>query len=204
MNNEKLVSDNFAENRINFLQGLLENEVRGFSQGMVGVNMYGFDNPSEIADICDRIRNVFVLDDCTRFEFENYYINMDREFSASVKYKNVSFEYLEHEIKDLINDIKFCKNVTETATMYITELKDVAGYVDFMKDCGFEVENDSYWQIIAKGSNVNVFTAYPMDFIESVKQKGYAFETSSEFNNPVEAKANEYWIKYFYNKILNF
>lgn len=204
MNSEKVVSDNFAENRINFLQGLLENEIRGFSQGLIGVNMYGFDNPSEIADICDRIRNVFVLDDCTRFEFENYYINMDREFSAFVKYKNVSFEYLEHEIKDLINDIKFCKNVTETATMYITELKDVAGYVDFMKDCGFEVENDSYWQIIAKGSNGNVFTAYPMDFIESVKQKGYAFETSSEFNNPVEAKANEYWIKYFYNKILNF
>ena len=88
--------------------------------------------------------------------------------------------------------------------MYITELKDIAGYVNFMKDCGFEVENDSYWQIIAKGSNGYVFTVYPMDFIESVKQNGYAFETSSEFNNPVEAKANEYWIKYFYNKILNF
>lgn len=204
MNSEKVVSDNFAENRINFLQGLLENEIRGFSQGLIGVNMYGFDNPSEIADICDRIRNVFVLDDCTRFEFENYYINVDREFSASVKYKNVSFEYLEHEIKDLISDIKFCKNVTETVTIYITELKDVAGYVDFMTDCGFEVENESYWQIIAKGSNGNVFIIYPMDFIESVKQNGYAFKPSSEAVNPVEAKANEYWIKYFYNKILNF
>lgn len=203
MNNEKLVSDNFAENRINFLQGLLENEVRGFSQGMVGVNMYGFDNPSEIADICDRIRNIFVLDDCTRFEFENYYINVDKDFSGTVKYKKLS-EFSDWEIEDLVNEIKFCKNITETATMYITELKDIAGYVDFMKDCGFEVENESYWQIIAKGSNGNVFIIYPMDFIESVKQNGYAFKPSSEAGNPVEAKANEYWIKYFYNKILDF
>ena len=199
---EKLVSDNFAENRINFLQGLLENEIRGFSQGLIGVNMYGFDNPSEIVDICDRIRNVFVLENCTRFEFENYYINVDREFSASVKYKNVSLEYLESEIKDLICDIKFCKNVTETVTMYITELKDIAGYVDFMKDCGFEVKNSSYWQIISKGENGNVFVIYPMDFIESVKQNGYAFEPSLGVSNPVQKKANEYWLKYFYNKIL--
>ena len=78
------------------------------------------------------------------------------------------------------------------------------GDVGFMKDCGFEVENDCYWQIIAKGSNGNVFTVYPMDFIESVKQNGYSFKPSSEAGNPVEAKANEYWIKYFYNKILDF
>lgn len=90
MNNEKLVSDNFSENRINFLQGLLENEVRGFSQGMVGVNMYGFDNPSEISDICDKIRNIFLMADYTRFEFENYYIKVDKDFCGTVKYKNLS------------------------------------------------------------------------------------------------------------------
>ena len=167
-------------------------------------NIVGQDNKFVLIDfdkiICSTNDENYVLKQI----IESNDINEEFPFEVIEESNNIPDEVLEHEIKDLINDIKFCKNVTETATMYITELKDVAGYVDFMVDCGFEVKNESYWQIIAKGSNGNVFTAYPMDVIESVKQKGYAFETSSEFNNPVEAKANEYWIKYFYNKILNF